>query len=345
MWITNEIREAIVDRQAHITRYLNTGHAIEYEQAKELRRRVNLLIDNSKQDQITAAYQDNFDGHKKFWERISTLLKPKETGTRAEFVHHATGETVQEGDAANYFNEFFSNVGSRMADAMGFDDDNIPDVQYDVQHNCGRLEIEYSGIEKLINGINVGKSSGIDGINCKVLKDTLLILVPQMVSIYRNSLQEGIFPDKWASSTVVPIPKSGELNKIGNWRPINLLPVPGRLLEKCVHSHIMKHLKNNDLLTPCQYGFRPGLGTADALFHFSSYIYDELDKRKSLAICFVDGSKAFDSVHHSLLIKKCKALKIDKLTISWLRYDMGYPRGVPSVLLCFCCLLMTYLAI
>ena len=231
-WITQDIREAIADRRQHMVCYLNTGAARELEQAKELRRRVNVLIDNSKTDQIDGAYNNYNDGHKQFWKKISTLINPTETGTKASFIHHETNVKVQDEETADYFNQFFANVGSKMAEKMNFDSNTNPDIQHDINEPCNRLVIEYEAVEKLIEGINVGKSSGINGVNARVLKDTLMVLVPQLVSIYRNSVREGIFPDKWAVSTVVPIPKAGDLKRIGNWRPINLLPVPGRLLEK-----------------------------------------------------------------------------------------------------------------
>ena len=105
-----------------------------------------------------------------------------------------------------------------------------------------------------------------------------------------------------------------------------MLPIPGRLLKKVVHKHIIDHMQTNDLFTKAQYGFRPGLGTTDAIFDFVNYLFSETDQNKSLSICYVDGSKAFDSVCHFLLLKKCEALKIDKFTLKWLKSYLGNRR-------------------
>ena len=152
-----------------------------------------------------------------------------------------------------------------------------------------------------------------------------------LCDIFRKSIDYSCFPDSWSISTVVPIPKTGALNEISNWRPINLLPIPGRILEKIIHSHILEHLKRNNILSRAQYGFRPGLGTGDAIFAFVNHVYQELDKGQFVSTCFVDGSKAFDSVHHSLLIRKCEAMKIHNKTISWLRSYLGNRRQVTTL--------------
>ena len=87
----------------------------------------------------------------------------------------------------------------------------------------------------------------------------------------------------------------------------------------------------NDLLSPAQYGFRPGLGTGDAIFDFLNYVYAELDKGLFVSTCFVDGSKAFDSVHHSLLLKKCTSLKLHNNIQNWLKSYLSNRKQVTTL--------------
>ena len=202
---------------------------------------------------------------------------------------------------------------------MNFNIDNTPPVNYQIEHQGEPLIVSLEETHKLVKSINTSKSSGIHGISSKVLRDALLETTPQLHDIFNKSLGNGIFPNQWATSMVVPIPKVGKLNEIGNWRPISLLPIPGRLLEKCVHKHILDHLQVNDLLSKAQFGFRPGLGTSDAVFEFSKHVYTELDKGNHVGACYVDASKAFDSVHHLLLLRKCSALGLHNDVNLWLK--------------------------
>ena len=317
-WLTQDLREAIADRDRYMIEYDKYNDSLDLQRAKETRVLINRMSEDAKRGQINEAYEDNVDGYRQFWKKIAELVKPRPSETRADFVHHETNERVPSEEAADYFNEFFATVGDKMCEKLKFDISNTPDVAYNVVQPDSPVLITLDMTQKLIDKIDIHKSSGIDGINARILKDVLNILAPQLENIFGKSLEFGIFPDKWATSMVVPIPKAGQLSNISNWRPINLLPTPGRLLEKIVHAHILGHLQRNELLTKAQFGFRPGLGTTDAIFDFVNFIYDKLDRGQQVAVCYIDGSKAFDSVNHSLLLRKCKALQIHPQVCKWL---------------------------
>ena len=134
---------------------------------------------------------------------------------------------------------FFVSVGKKMADKMDYDINWYKNVDYHVDEACPPTEISLESVEKLVDGIITNKSSGIKGINTKILKDAPEVLTTQLHCIFNNSVSQGIFLDAWIISNVVPIPKSGYSSVIGNWHPISLLLVPGRLLEKVVYEHVM----------------------------------------------------------------------------------------------------------
>ena len=330
-WMTGEIKELIAEKSRRILSYARHKHPADLTESNRLRSLICRMRKDIKKQEVDEAFRDNKNGHQQFWKKIAELIKPDKSNSSADFLHHETGQKVPPEESADYFNEFFATVGEKMCNNINFDINNSQVGEAPIETPCTDLVIEEECIRKLVNKIKTTKSSGIEGINARVLKDALTVLVTQLCDVFRNSLSEGIFPDSWSVSTVVPIPKAGSLNEISNWRPINLLPVPGRLLEKVVHGHILNHLHINALLSKAQYGFRPGLGTGDAIFDFINYVYEEMDKDKFVSTCFVDGSKAFDSVHHSLLLKKCTALKINNQTVTWLKSYLGNRRQVTTL--------------
>ena len=163
------------------------------------------------------------------------------------------------------------------------------------------------------------KSSGMDWISTRVLKDALLVLVPQLVYLLNLSLSTGIYPTSCKIATVVPLNKGGGKSSMGNYRPISLTPVPGKILEKIVHKVISNHLEANDQLTKFQAGFHKGYSTTSSIFSLTNDIFEGVNIQKvSVAVC-VDLAKAFNTVNHVILFVKLIKLGITGTLISWCR--------------------------
>ena len=155
------------------------------------------------------------------------------------------GLRVPDAETADYINKYFSTIGKVLYEELGAQNQHQQQPaqpQLDGDHAAQNEDTEDNfALNDLINeetvrplvlSINTDKSSGLTAINSKVLKDALLLLVGHLVTIFKNSLPEGIFPDSWATGILVPIPKKGDLHNIKNWRPITLLPLPGKYLRK-----------------------------------------------------------------------------------------------------------------
>ena len=98
---------------------------------------------------------------------------------------------------------------------------------------------------ELITNLDVTKSSGVDGISARMLKQTSASIVPSLTKLFNLSLRTRTFPDDWKHARVVPIPKCGDLSFPTNYRPISILPVVSKLLEqhmyKLIHEHMSVH--------------------------------------------------------------------------------------------------------
>ena len=118
------------------------------------------------------------------------------------------------------------------------------------------IQLILDDVHKLVKQICLFKASGIDHLSTKVLKDAFLILTDQITYMFNLSLGNGTFPDAWKRATIIPLQKEGNTDDVNNLRPISLLPLPGKLLEKIVHGQIINYLEDNKLLTDRQAGFR-----------------------------------------------------------------------------------------
>ena len=104
---------------------------------------------------------------------------------------------------------------------------------------------------------------------------------------------------------------SSDQENVSNYRPISLLPILSKIVEKVVSHQLLDFLFKNNLWSNSQHGFRPNLSTETALFKVTDAIYKNMDNKMISLLTLCDLSKAFESVSHSILLKKCASLNID----------------------------------
>ena len=165
--------------------------------------------------------------------------------------------------------------------------------------------------EKILNilrSLNPNKAHGWDELSVRMIKlsDDALVLPPKI--IFANCLRRGLFPEIWKHANVVPVHKKNEKNLKGNYRPISLLPIFGKILERLVYHSLYSHLVSCEVLDPNQSGFRPGDSTVNQLLSITHTIFQAFDCNPPLDVrsVYLDISKAFDRVWHDGLIYKLK---------------------------------------
>ena len=165
--------------------------------------------------------------------------------------------------------------------------------------------------EKIINiirSLNPNKAHGWDEISVRMIKLSDGALVLPLKIIFKNCLRRGLFPEIWKCANVVPVHKKNEKNVKGNYRPISLLPIFGKILEKLIYDSLYSHLVTHELLNQNQSGFRPGDSTVNQLLSITHTIFKAFDCNPPLDVrsVYLDISKAFDRVWHDGLIYKLK---------------------------------------
>jgi len=171
---------------------------------------------------------------------------------------------------------------------------------------------------KLLLSLDVTKSSGPDGISANMLKATAITIASSLCKLFNLSITTGQFPAAWKISNVVPIPKDGDKSVPNNYRPISLLSIISKLLERHVHGKVMKHLNEFHPLSDHQWGFRPGKSTTHALLSATNEWFKILDDGADVGAIFFDLSKAFDSVPHKALLEKLKDIGLNRLLLKWI---------------------------
>ena len=138
------------------------------------------------------------------------------------------GSQIDPGKSAEELNLFFTSIGTTLAE--GFDANGWVPSGPATNFVIEECSTTFHEVRKLCREIKIAKSSNLAS---KVLKDSFLALTNQLSFLFNLSLSTSIFPNDWKSATIVPLYKGGPVSEVGNYRPVSLLPLPGKLfLEK-----------------------------------------------------------------------------------------------------------------
>ena len=171
--------------------------------------------------------------------------------------------------------------------------------------------------EQALASFKPRSATGLDLLPPSAIIAARSVICYPLSSIINSSIVSSHFPSPWKCASIRPLHKGGDRSIPSNYRPISLLPVPSKLLEKHVHHQLSCHLSTNNLLFPLQSGFRPYHSTQTLLLHCLDRWYKALDSKQFVGVVFLDISKAFDTVSHELLLSKLSNLGLSPSAVSW----------------------------
>lgn len=136
------------------------------------------------------------------------------------------------------------------------------------------------------------------------------MIATPLMHIFNICFSSGTFPSSLQIAKVVVIYKKGDKNNLGNYRPISILPIFSKVLEKLLHSRLTSFTDRQHTLTKSQYGFRKNCSTELALLDQKEFILEAIEDKKLVLGIFVDFSKAFDSLNRKVLLQKLESYGI-----------------------------------
>jgi hypothetical protein len=257
---------------------------------------------------------------KRSWKLINSLINPSKDKKSVTCVFKVNGTDVSsEAQIAEHFNNFFSSIGSSLASS-------IPNPIHTSVANYlidpPQTSFDFNlvsplDISKIISKFKSKSSSGDDRITMTLIKHTCNALSIPLAALVNQSLHNGIFPHSLKLAKVLPIFKKGDKSLLDNYRPISLLSSLSKIFEKVVHKQIYNYFESNKLFFVNQYGFRPSHSTEFATLALTDHILNLLDNDKIPFSIFMDLSKAFDTLDHSILLNKLRFYGLSSSSISW----------------------------
>ncbi|KAK4810744.1 hypothetical protein QYF61_007718 [Mycteria americana] len=170
-------------------------------------------------------------------------------------------------------------------------------------------------VSDLLHHLDTHKSMGPDGIHPRVLRELAEVLTKPLSILYQQSWLTGEVPVDWRLANVTPTYKKGRKEDPGNYRPVSLTSVPGKVMEQIILSAITRHIQDNQVIRPSQHGFMKGRSCLTNLISFYDRVTRLVDEGKAVDV--VDFSKAFDTISHSILLEKLAAHGLDRRMFRW----------------------------
>ena len=317
-WITPKVKQLMRERDQLKTRA--TIDSTLWPRYKALRNKVTYELRNCVQQYYHAIIEENSNDPKEMWRAINKVLN-KDSPSSFSAVNFQGQRLDRPNKVAEAFNEHFVTIGPKLASNIEQKPDDNP-LKYLEENNENSpkfqfKQVEASYVRKAVIGLKNSKSPGPDNIPTKLLKDAIEYICQPLAMIFNASLETGIFPDIWKLARVTPIYKSGQTSNLSNYRPISVLSVLSRLLEKLVHDQLYDFCKTNDSLSKNQFAFRKLHSTITSMLNITETWYKNIDERKLNVSVFLDLKKAFDTVDHDILLSKLSALGVIETTHCW----------------------------
>ena len=210
------------------------------------------------------------------------------------------------GDLTCWFNAFFVNVGPDQSRNIRYNGNKTHQTYLTQNHD---IELNFTDVNEdiivnILNKLPNKNSCGYDNFSTKITKALKDSLINPLTLIINQILNTGVFPSQLKIAKVIPIFKKDDNNIFNNYRPILLLPVLSKVVEKVICSLINNFFITNNLFYDSQYGFRPGHSTEYAAIEITDRIIAAMDKNNIPLNVYLDLSKAFDTLDHAILLEK-----------------------------------------
>ena len=169
----------------------------------------------------------------------------------------------------------------------------------------------------IISGLSNSNAFGLDQIDTSTIKLVKYEILPAVTHILNLSISTGKFPTAWKKSKVIPLHKKGDLLDPKNYRPVAIVPILSKVLEKAIFLQMMTYLVENNLLHPNHHAYRANHNTTTALIQMYDTWLEAVEAGNMAGVGFLDMSAAFDVVDHALLLQKLALYGFQEDILDW----------------------------
>ena len=324
-WIDSELRESMRKRDELKKAAMDVKGIEKWQEYCVMRNKVTKLNRKKKKVYYQNKIQERKNDGNRLWKTLNEIMG-RAKNTTSSFIEVNGFFLTKSKDIANNFNDHFLDKVDKLRKDTGSPSGLSMSTQIiansimkDKQCVFEFQPVEIEMVTKLLGGLKNDKPAGLNNLDGRLLKIASHIISLPICHIFNLSLRSGSFPQVWKSAKVVPIPKNKrESLSAVNSRPISILPVLSKLMEKVVFKQILNYFLSNQLNSDFQHAYKADHSTCTALTEMVDTWLSYIDKKMMVGTVFLDFSAAFDVVDHSLLLSKLTVYGFSPTAINWM---------------------------
>ena len=321
-WLTDTTKKLMQERNEAQKLASQTRNLDDFRLFKSLRNQATVKIRQDKKAWEKQKLNSNINNLGSLWKNLKSWLNWNNSGPPTKLLHHGQIISPPAG-LAGTMNSFFlgkvaglrENIPESRIDPLS----KLREIMTDRQCKFSLKAVHPEDVLKLIKGLKNSKSTGTDYIDTFIIKLVAEDIVAPLTHIINLSISTATFPSLWKHAKVVPLLKKGDPLIAKNYRPVALLPVFSKILERVVFNQLVAYLDFYNLIHPNHHGSREGYSTATALIQMYDTWVEEVDSGNMVGVMMVDLSAAFDMVDFEILLKKLELFGLDTIAVQWMK--------------------------
>ena len=284
---------------------------------------MNIALRRAKSKYFKNLLSENTNSPKKFWKTLKSIfpIKNKSNNSKSFLIENEFTSMPSKIDTG--FVNFYTNIAFVIKSSL-FPLNNIiwrksPKCNNFTYKTFRFRYVSATCISKQLKRLKRSKFCGIGSLPPNLLKDSANEITYALTYLVNLSISTATFPSEWKTAKVTTVFKSGNKTDIENYRPISILSVIFKIMECEVHSQLYNYLEEGKLISDFQFSFRKGKSTKQAILTLLDNIKNSVDSGKLVGGCFIDLSKAFDTISHRKLLQKLECYGVQDKELEWFR--------------------------
>ena len=313
LWIDNETKLLIKKKRVAWKKWNERKTEMNRMEYKKLENEVKKKIRMKKNKIEREIVECRKSNPKKYYRYIN---KAKVTRSKIGPLKNDQDEIVIDPkEQAVLLNRYFASVFTKSTAALP-----APPPRVKEEYKIDDFIITEEKVSLVIGNLREQAAMGPDEIPPIIIKELGKELTKPLTILFKASIEQGKIPDEWRTAIVSPIYKGkGKKSEAGNYRPVSLTCVIGKMMERIVKEQLTMYLEGNNLLTDAQHGFRNGRSPQTNLIEFQNKTTKWMDSGRSFDILYFDFEKAFDKVCHERLVMRLGQFGVSGKAREWLK--------------------------
>ena len=305
-WMTPGLLRSINMRSRLLKEFLKNRSAENQNKFRKYRNTLRLTIRHAKKSYFRAQFEKNRNNSKRLWADLLDALQSKTGHPDLPDKFEVEGRVLDNPNLiADQFNKYYGQVATSLDSSLGpCAKDPMSFMNYVTVSDVMFFRIvTQDEVFHLVSALK-DTSSGIDNISVKLVKAIIPCILPHLTHLVNLCLTKNIFPNIFKTAVITPIFKAGSRNQFSNYRPISVLPIFSKILERIMYQQLITFISDNNILYSNQFGFRAKHSTYMPISLLHDFITSNLANGCTSTCIYLDLARAFDTVNIKILLNK-----------------------------------------